>query len=472
MAEKNTHSILETIKNKLNKLDQKTSNLSEVASEFEYIATAKPAQTEKTQEVKNENAVLKQTAPVNNQEVQEAETHVEEDNQVVAESEEVEEDLAEQPNVVNQKLPIQEQAPQVQANQSSTVSEVEDYGVDEEDIEDFEDEVDFAEDHDNQVQNLDDNSLNEDLNLDNSTDVGLAEDELDIPDLESSVPQVDNLVDQDLKFIDEHDIEDQLGLNKNIAEDFVQAPEEIHEESKHQEAEIKEVVNPVKQKQVENIPSQNANMNNENDYDSELAALERELEEQERKRKGELLEQQQVAITPEPIKVEKEEDIELELEKELMGFNPQNIAPRQQYSAPSVEPKKAKEVEIPLVEPQVIKDQEVLEDISLQNTKEEEFLDDELEKLETGDIVKLENQKRSKQILNEETIMQATESIRKLVDAKNVVSGISNFAQSPALKDLATNMLEPRLERWLNENLAPMVEEIVREEIKKILPKE
>jgi len=32
--------------------------------------------------------------------------------------------------------------------------------------------------------------------------------------------------------------------------------------------------------------------------------------------------------------------------------------------------------------------------------------------------------------------------------------------------------MEPRLEKWLNENLPNLVEKIVREEIRKIIPKE
>ena len=73
-------------------------------------------------------------------------------------------------------------------------------------------------------------------------------------------------------------------------------------------------------------------------------------------------------------------------------------------------------------------------------------------------------------MLNEVTVMRATESIKKLIDAKNVVAGISNFSQSSAFPELAIQLMEPKLERWLNENLSHLVEKIVREEIKKIIP--
>jgi cell pole-organizing protein PopZ len=38
--------------------------------------------------------------------------------------------------------------------------------------------------------------------------------------------------------------------------------------------------------------------------------------------------------------------------------------------------------------------------------------------------------------------------------------------------ELATHLMEPKLEKWLNEHLPELVEQIVREEIKKIIPKD
>ena len=70
------------------------------------------------------------------------------------------------------------------------------------------------------------------------------------------------------------------------------------------------------------------------------------------------------------------------------------------------------------------------------------------------------------------TLRQVGDSVRKLIDAKNVVSGISTFSQGPAFVELATHLMEPKLEKWLNEHLPELVEKIVREEIKKIIPKD
>jgi cell pole-organizing protein PopZ len=75
-------------------------------------------------------------------------------------------------------------------------------------------------------------------------------------------------------------------------------------------------------------------------------------------------------------------------------------------------------------------------------------------------------------VIYDSTVRQVNDSVKKLVDAKNVISGISNFSQSPAFSELAINLMEPKLEKWLNQNLPDLVEKIVREEIKKMIPKD
>jgi hypothetical protein len=75
-------------------------------------------------------------------------------------------------------------------------------------------------------------------------------------------------------------------------------------------------------------------------------------------------------------------------------------------------------------------------------------------------------------LINEETVFQANESIRRLIDAKQMIKNVGNFAQNEILNKIAITLMEPKLEKWLNENLPQMVEEIVRQEIDKIIPKE
>ena len=75
-------------------------------------------------------------------------------------------------------------------------------------------------------------------------------------------------------------------------------------------------------------------------------------------------------------------------------------------------------------------------------------------------------------LIHEETIYQATNSMKKLMEAKNLVNNIGNFARDETLTKIAVNLMEPKLEKWLNENLPLMVENIVRKEIEKIVPKD
>lgn len=74
-------------------------------------------------------------------------------------------------------------------------------------------------------------------------------------------------------------------------------------------------------------------------------------------------------------------------------------------------------------------------------------------------------------LIHEETIYQASNSMKKLMEAKNLVNNVSNFARDETLTKIAINLMEPKLEKWLNDNLPSMVENIVREEIEKIVPK-
>lgn len=75
-------------------------------------------------------------------------------------------------------------------------------------------------------------------------------------------------------------------------------------------------------------------------------------------------------------------------------------------------------------------------------------------------------------VLNDTTVKQVSDSVKKLIDAKNVVAGVSSFSQSPALAEIAAQLMEPKIDKWFNENLSELVEKIVREEIKKLIPKE
>jgi len=77
----------------------------------------------------------------------------------------------------------------------------------------------------------------------------------------------------------------------------------------------------------------------------------------------------------------------------------------------------------------------------------------------------------SKPLLNEDVIVQSATSVQQLINAKTLMSGINNFMQSPYPLEIAIQLMEPKLEQWLNENLSQIVEKVVRDEIKRIMPK-
>jgi cell pole-organizing protein PopZ len=143
------------------------------------------------------------------------------------------------------------------------------------------------------------------------------------------------------------------------------------------------------------------------------------------------------------------EEIDREFEKEIMGFKP-----KQPDEAPQDKPAQA-----PETLPQTVED----------------FLEKGAdEKSQTGqpNAQAALDQLKKDGLINESTAAQASDSIKRLIDAQNVVGGITQFSQSSAFAELATQIMEPKLEKWLNENLPQMVEKIVREEIRKLIPKE
>ena len=91
--------------------------------------------------------------------------------------------------------------------------------------------------------------------------------------------------------------------------------------------------------------------------------------------------------------------------------------------------------------------------------------------IENNDVDKVVLEKINYNLIKEEVVYQASNSMRKLMEAKNLVNNVGKFSQDETLTKIAMNLMEPKLEKWLNENLPLMVENIVREEIQKIVPK-
>ena len=80
-------------------------------------------------------------------------------------------------------------------------------------------------------------------------------------------------------------------------------------------------------------------------------------------------------------------------------------------------------------------------------------------------------------IISETAAKKATDSIKDLMQA---IPKKQHFLQTPSpafksgetIEDMISEMLAPKLEQWMEENLPMMVERVVRDEIKKLIPKD
>lgn len=494
MAEKNTHSILETIKNKLGKLDQKKSEqkMPQVDEEFEYIAPKSLSEEHEKPAVEND--------------LVEDVKKVEEGELIPQFGEEL------QAPQDSQKAASKNE---VKASNSGNL-DVEDAGIDEEDVEDYEDEADFGEEsevenHEENHEEVAEENHEEDLNLE------LPEDDLTHDDGEMDVNQEKFLQElkneninigaeaqhntqptvkeDDLTFgeeseasEDEHeeeseeegDHQEEIDVEEENHEEESRDEEENHDEESHKESdeswleesaenhneesseeeshkeshdeeseehheeseeenhkeEIKQTENPV-DNSSEAKPNSTPNDKLNSAYDPELANLEKELEEQENKRK-ELEEIATKATNPQ--KQNAVDDLEYELEQEFMNSSTKAT----NYNNPA----------------SFNASQQNFGQTSNQNLSSNSMNFNSAGKVQEGGII------------SDNTVIQVNNSVKKLLDAKNIVSGIAGISKDPALYEIAAGMLEPKLEKWLNENLPNLVEGIVREEIKKILPKE
>ena len=110
---------------------------------------------------------------------------------------------------------------------------------------------------------------------------------------------------------------------------------------------------------------------------------------------------------------------------------------------------------------------------TVENTKFNEFNNskDSKLKIENSDPKNPIFEKVNYNLIREEAVFQASNSMKKLMEAKNLVNNVGNFARDETLTKIAVSLMEPKLEKWLNDNLPSLVENIVREEIEKIVPK-
>jgi cell pole-organizing protein PopZ len=540
MAEKNTLSILETIKKKMTKLDQKVEKGSKIASlddEFEYISPALRKQSaEQKNQFEERKFIIK---PM--------------DGNIV----EMNADLkASGSRLENPDFDIDDET-------KSKKGEEVGYTIEEDDIEDYEDEVDFAEEDVEETQTeekesglevsseddeFDLDSLEEENEEENSKQEEEAEEEVSEEEASNETSEESSGSDDDFNFeelMNEANKEEKAeaeAAQENAQESpaqeaapqeqpaatdvSTQAVEQVQQPSIEAQAVQAQVVVETppqaealemqaasqdqtaqpsmiasEQPQVEtaqpSTPSQPATLEKGlEQLDAELDKLDKELEKQKATDEKKKVEE----------KISMQEEIDKEFGKEIMGLKPQfteeksvaekpkeeNAPPKTLEEATDILFSDTKKTEEKIEEKLEEKTEEKLEEKIEEKTDIEENAATEdapsnplqwqvLEKMPSqkeqaakvqNDVSRISKSAEFDSMIHDETVRQASDSIKRLIDAKNVVEGISTFSKSPAFSELALQIMEPKLEKWLNENLPHIVENIVRDEIKKIIPKE
>jgi cell pole-organizing protein PopZ len=554
MAEKNTHSILETIKKKMLKLDQKADKPAEVSSannsssedEFEDISSSgkkeqkaeklKPEvvqavdqkfeddlgldieKSEEEKDVEVKKSPEKAAGSESFKDFNLDDLDLDNEEKIFAEPKQInpaKKDLAANifPDPTLDASEIDKSEDEVEVEDSETVSSVSSSGdvgpVDwlgnpvnssaveqqqeeaEEDEEEYQEETEDDDEEDHQEDDLDlehneNNTEEEDKNLDEEDEEGFQEyeedSEEDHEDLESDEKREED--DLDLEYLDEdHEQEQDLLDEEELAESVSSPQKELpsfdahlmgHDAetsikqqntafaqsdlSKKQNEEVLDDVEFLEKSEPEKKKEDFDFTDLEQEEDDIFAEIKNDEMEQESAPKNiseeiddvdpldfktpqqEVIEDEKVGDFVQP-QIEKHE-IDLEFEKELMGFasnasdsfNQKPAMPESKQSMTNITPMKNE---------------------SLPEFEEEKS---------PAKPAEFKNY--------EATVRQVNDSVRKLVDAKNVVSGISSFSQSPALAELALHLMEPKIEKWFNDNLPELVEKVVREEIKKMIPRE
>jgi len=482
MSEKNTHSILESIRKKLHKFDQKLENkVSDVVSDLDYSASPKKEEVVKAPEINS----FEKTSPENS-------------SQKTKNSGLEDFDWDDEASV----KPVVNQVVNNAQNTSGNTEFLDDF--DDDDLEDFEDEVEF--DEDEKEKNQEDDLAFDNADLENNEEQKIKEsepkkndDDLNFDDLDldlsnqekkqevKEAPAASTVDSNDLE-LDE--LEREIQRQKQEAED--EAKNDIHLELEKEMLGLKAMEN--QQENQSEAPQNLSTQSNSDDIANQF------MEELVGKNPQEEIAIKEELFKEEPIKEElfkeelfKEESIKEDFQKEEAlkeeavleeksdsfvedNFDVHDLLKEtekqmeqvvnQQVPASNIE--KMSEPVVPLEMPPMafsLDDHEELKIPEMPPMQVEVQVKNEI----PMEVVNKTIEKKS--LLNEATIQQTTDSVKKLLDAKNVISGISNFSQSPILAELATQLLEPKLERWLNENLSELVEKVVREEIKKIIPK-
>ncbi len=437
MAETNTLSILENIKKKIQKFDEprkaENKNFSDLGDEFQYDGPVK-----KTNPVEAQANVEEAVKPVDDSIEKEIETSFAKADSAEAQAEEAQE-------ATTEEAATEEASPAESTTEAPTEHE--------EEFEPIEDEIDF---------NFDD--------LDDED-----EEELELPEV-AEEPAAEASTEEVADFESTEEVAAEPEFAADEEEPAVtEAVEEMPEEASAEEAE-EEFVEPVEED--ENLAEE----------DEEPAEADEELADEEP-----AVEKMEVAEEYEEPTIDEIDNEEIDLD-EQEALEPE---PEPEEPTPAAPARKISDEEAEL--DRLLHEEQLSQEAKAQKASQspefcnvDEFLNRKAqeEMLKQPEIMPEKNTldlnmqdanmmrkdaqivSAADSIVNQTTATNVSDSIKKLVDAKNVVSGVTSFSKSEAFADIAAQLMEPRLEKWLNEHLPALVEQIVREEIKKIIPKE
>lgn len=313
---------------------------------------------------------------------------------------------------------------------------------------------DFLFDHEHEDEGKKD-FLHEDLedDFENEED----EEENDVSNKKEESPEIEDIDDEDFILSKEENIvykpevkkEEDHGLDLDLGDDEFDMEEE--DDDHHQEAQVKQEIKQEEEEEQDDLDIDFDEFDEDEEEQKEVMLDDEEEDDSEfefeEEKKLKQLEKPEIKIEDKPkaISIEDEdfESIDLDIEDEV---------PQKSDQALSVKPMNhGQNINIPI------------HNIPLETN--------------SNSISAIPSRKTltpSRPLLHEETLQQATGSIKKLMDANNVVQEIKAFTDKndSSLNELAVQLMESRLERWLNDHLPDLVEKIVREEIKRIIPKE
>ena len=516
MAEKNTLSILETIKKKMHKLDQKSEKIvapTNSNEEFQYISSALKVEAAvvseiKVPEQKIDTTMSKFEDDLNLEDLEtEAVPPTSNIPPVAKAIENKQSEALDDFNLDDFDLDSEAKIPATDSPTEKTKqNEVDDFNEDE--IEDFEDEIDIAEDEvvekeieeESEGEALGDfdwlgNKIINDEIEEIPAVVAPKVDDLDLTfneethEAENAEEDVLDLKDDDLelKHLDEEEHNEEEYDDKDVLDSEAQEEDVLDLENHEEEPSLKELVEeddldfaelkkheetpPTMEIKEESYEDDDLNFDDlenlspkklepqihkdlDDDLDLELKLADKKPEALKIKTPPVMasknpidffdLEMKEKSISQTVLKTSSNDEIDLEFEKEIMGLKPALL------------PEKL--VEDFISNPAPLQPQAAQQNYDSQSQVSVVNASKGANNMGNG--------------IYDSTLRQVGDSLRKLVDAKNVVSGISTFSQGPAFVELATHLMEPKLEKWLNEHLPDLVEKIVREEIKKIIPKD